>query len=1217
MASWWPCIRVLVPASLVLALLSALPAISAEEDAFRIVVSPIAVDDVRFAEEAVRARSAIERAIDQMDGGSRLELVAEVPERPVASHDEALALRDVSDADAVIWGRIVDRPGDHRLMVSLSLVKAIDLYRPGSAPALQLTTPAEFVANLLDAMPYDGPAVLGPWPSRSDDLEWLATTVGALIDVRDGSPANAARKLEPLAATRPELTFYYGLALLRQGRMDAAGRVFRRLADEDPHHLGARLGLVALHHRDLVSFYDDRSSELIHDAARIAPLDGRVTALVLADVIGRKRPSRDLFEEHLWRVCRDPGVDRMSPEARSILAVAATMLDIKRFKSDRLIEGPLQCAALQIDPAVLGHESLVCAFAATQGIDLPACAGWEPDPYEIHPLTYVGIRSLRRPRGKSPTILEVAAEDPELGVRAGLWGLAATAEDDDYESVLDWVDRHLDRDRDIGPSLVAKGLIELAAGRPGEAAETLAVAEVDVPELERDRRRHLALALTAAGRAGEALEVLEDDEVCERTLALAGDGRFVEAYRSQRRCTNSTHASVMEIVSGTLQQDDRLRRLLAGRVVEDLRESLYKAEFEWMLGYSIEKIGWHIDPVTLPGMELSPNERLGVARDYELPDDPRELANLIRDLPSTPAGRDVGFTRADAKSVTGQLSARAESFLEDRERDVWPRNAPALRVLRPRWRRMLATGGAARTAATLERELVANPSDRSMLVQLAAIELLRWNPQRTVAMLELETSDLDELKLKAAASSWLDAPDITHRLLERAREIAPGDAEVLALEAVWLDADGRTDEALERMRSAIEGVPNDPYLWAGLGFLLSGDRKDCAAALEPLERSVSIFPGYGVARARLGYCYQRTERFAQAEEQFRRVLEIEPDDAWTRRHMAWVLGEQGRHGEAAAHLESLLEVDREDGQTWLDLSDHLASIGRYDRAELAVREAIGLGQDGFRARCQLGYVLLRRGEFEEATLELDRALELDAESSWTLVQRGRALAGLGRDVEAEDSFRRAIELEPDDLWRRLELAEFLGYRKRTDDAREVLTEALESARDEDTAARVGFHLWTFGFPSEARRVLQQAIVENPDDVQARLSLGRIYRSEGDPQRVRDVLEPAERLLTSELAGESFDPPKSYQLAYVQALTDRKEDCRGTVERIIETVAELGEGDFYDLGCIAALNGDLDRSLELLDQAIEAGFRDFEWARRDPDLAGLAGDPRLETVLTPR
>jgi Flp pilus assembly protein TadD len=54
--------------------------------------------------------------------------------------------------------------------------------------------------------------------------------------------------------------------------------------------------------------------------------------------------------------------------------------------------------------------------------------------------------------------------------------------------------------------------------------------------------------------------------------------------------------------------------------------------------------------------------------------------------------------------------------------------------------------------------------------------------------------------------------------------------------------------------------------------------------------------------------------------------------------------------------------------------------------------------------------------------------------------------------------------------------------------------------------------------------------------------------------------------------------------------------------------------WYNLGCSLALVGRSDDALEALSRALELGYDDYEWMKKDTDLASLHGDPRFESML---
>lgn len=54
--------------------------------------------------------------------------------------------------------------------------------------------------------------------------------------------------------------------------------------------------------------------------------------------------------------------------------------------------------------------------------------------------------------------------------------------------------------------------------------------------------------------------------------------------------------------------------------------------------------------------------------------------------------------------------------------------------------------------------------------------------------------------------------------------------------------------------------------------------------------------------------------------------------------------------------------------------------------------------------------------------------------------------------------------------------------------------------------------------------------------------------------------------------------------------------------------------WYNLACSLALSGRTDDSLDALSRAVELGYDDYEWMKKDTDLAALHGDARFESIL---
>jgi tetratricopeptide (TPR) repeat protein len=192
-------------------------------------------------------------------------------------------------------------------------------------------------------------------------------------------------------------------------------------------------------------------------------------------------------------------------------------------------------------------------------------------------------------------------------------------------------------------------------------------------------------------------------------------------------------------------------------------------------------------------------------------------------------------------------------------------------------------------------------------------------------------------------------------------------------------------------------------------------------------------------------------------------------------------------------------------------------------------------------------------------------------------------------------------------------------------------------------------LYAEGKYDEAVRRVREAITRKGDAEGAYYLLGRALFAAGKYQEVADMAEAAVAA-----AGEDYniyvpihnafgalgkkDALRNVVLQRIQVLEAHlkkfPEDARGRtllatdyahVERVDDAFRDanlamaLRPNDamvMYNVACVFGQLGRKPEALEALRKAQEAGWKDATWARRDPDLAILHGDPEFEKLYPP-
>ncbi|MBO0347958.1 tetratricopeptide repeat protein [Phormidium pseudopriestleyi FRX01] len=256
--------------------------------------------------------------------------------------------------------------------------------------------------------------------------------------------------------------------------------------------------------------------------------------------------------------------------------------------------------------------------------------------------------------------------------------------------------------------------------------------------------------------------------------------------------------------------------------------------------------------------------------------------------------------------------------------------------------------------------------------------------------------------------------------------------------------------------------------------------------------------------------------------------------------------------------------------------------GQYDEAIAHFTEAIALNFEYAWAIAHRGETYYQMGQYHKALVDFNRAVELNPNHVWAIAHRGVTYERLERYPETLADLNRVLELKPDYPWAiayRCRAYEMMGrYEEALQEFDQAI--ALDETIIKDWVTERGLILSFMGCYSEAMVYYQQALQETPDN---HLTLYCI----------------------------AFTKTRWQGLAAAQVDINKAKAILHRMEKTHDSSAVI-----YELGGLAALEGQTEMALDYLEKAIFLDYLPRRRALHDLAWLDLHGDPRFQALIAP-
>ncbi len=287
-------------------------------------------------------------------------------------------------------------------------------------------------------------------------------------------------------------------------------------------------------------------------------------------------------------------------------------------------------------------------------------------------------------------------------------------------------------------------------------------------------------------------------------------------------------------------------------------------------------------------------------------------------------------------------------------------------------------------------------------------------------------------------------------------------------------------------------------------------------AIHNYKLFLDMYPDAAQVRSNLGAALIGVGQYKQAIEQYTLALKTKPDNA-VRLNLALAYYKSGQFGNAAKELETVRSADPGNYKATMLLADCNLRQGENKHVIELLTPLRQEHSDDLGIAYLLGMALLRDGQVSQGQLVIDQILK-NGDSAEVHLLMGTAKFSAREFAPAVIDFAKAVELNEN-------LPDGWSY--------------------------YGQALFATGDLAGSRKAFLKALDHDPNDFQANLHVGAMYRLDQDYDHAMPYFQRAEAVRPSDTAIQ-------YQIALVNIATGKISEARTSLESIVKAAPSFVE-----------------------------------------------------------